>query len=258
MSGARELKRNFWISLVSVVGAFALWEAGSRSGLLNPMFFPAPSSIARRLYELAFEEGFWSHLRHSAARLALGALIAIPPAITLAFAAELSPIAGRVINPWIAMTYPIPKLAVFPILLTIFGIGESPKVAIIAIGVFFLVFLATAQGTRRIVESGYLDVARVYRIPGSRSLRRVIFRGALPEILGGIKAGMGYGLVMVIAGEFTMSNQGLGVMMWNAWDQFRIVDVYCGLAVLSALGLVLFFGIDLAVHRLTKRLKGAA
>ena len=104
---------------------------------------------------------------------------------------------------------------------------------------------------RRLMSSGYFDIVKIYKIPYRAKLFRVLVRGTLPEILNGIKIGLGYGLVMVVAGEYTISRNGIGFFMWNAWDQFRIKDLYCGLVVLSALGLFFFFTLD----SLQKRLK---
>ena len=119
-----------------------------------------------------------------------------------------------------------------------------PKIAIIAIGIFFLVLLSTVHGVQRLSPFGYLDIVFIYKIPFWKRLFRIIIRGALPEILNGIKMGLGYGLVMVVAGEFSVSRNGIGFFMWNAWDQFRIRDLYCGLIILSLLGLFIFIVLD--------------
>ncbi len=77
-----------------------------------------------------------------------------------------------------------------------------------------------------------------------------MIKGVSPDILAGIKVGIGYGLVMVVAGEFTVSRDGIGFFMWNAWDQFRITDLYCGLFVLSLMGLIFFYTLDFIDNKL--------
>jgi len=137
-------------------------------------------------------------------------------------------------------------------LLVIFGIGDAAKIAIIAIGIFFLVLFNTTQGVKRLISLGYFNIIFIYKIPYRTKISKIIFQGALPEILNGIKMGLGYGLVMVIAGEFTISKNGIGFFMWNAWDQFRILDLYCGLVVISLLGYIIFIFLE----RIQNRLKG--
>lgn len=233
--------------------ALAAWEFASRSGLIDPVFFPAPSRILGRLGELLRgEDLFVSGFVRSHLRLAWGALLAAPAAVAAGLALGLHPRAGRLAGPLIALTYPIPKLAAFPLLMVIFGIGEGSKIAVIAVSVFFLVLLSTLQGCRRLHQADYMDIVTVFRIPYRKKFFAVAFRGCLPETLVGLKMGLGYGLVMVVASEFTFSDNGIGFFIWRAWDQFRVLDIYCGLAALSVSGFLIFAAID----AVTRRLKG--
>ena len=227
-----------WLQRLSPVLVLLAWESAARNNFISPLFFPAPSAIGARLWQLLTDSPvFLGEIGSTYLRLFWGCLIAVPFAIIVALLSEFSKFLGSMLRPLVAMTYPIPKIAVFPLLLVIFGIGDESKIAVISIGVFFLVFLSTGQGIRRLRSAGYLDLAAAYRIPFFKCLVQIVLRGILPDILAGLRAGVGYGLVMAIAGEFTVGNSGLGVAIWNAWDQFRIVDVYCGLAVLSVTGL---------------------
>jgi len=176
--------------------------------------------------------------------------LAVPLAVFLGLELGLHPVAARLLNPLIAVTYPIPKLAVFPLLMVVFGIGESSKVAIIAIGIFFLVLLSTLQGCRRLFKEDYMDIVTVFRIPPGKRFFSIALRGSLPDILSGLKMGLGYGLVMVVASEFTFSEDGIGFFIWRAWDQFRVVDIYCGLTVLSLSGFLIFAAVDQGTKRL--------
>ena len=229
----------------------AAWELASRASLLHPVFFPPPAQILKRLWVLLWtDDQFIWEIAKSHRRLALGALLSVPPAVAMGLLLGLHPKARRLFSSLIALTYPIPKLAVFPLLMVILGIGESSKIAIIAVGVFFLVLLSTLQGCQRLFKEDYMDIVRVFRIPNGKTFFAVAFQGSLPEILSGLKMGLGYGLVMVVASEFTFSQNGIGFFIWRAWDQFRIVDIYCGLTVLSISGFLIFMGVDQGIKHL--------
>ena len=104
-----------------------------------------------------------------------------------------------------------------------------------------LVLLSTGQGVRRIMQGEYYDVALVYRLRLRERVIHVLLRGAVPEIVNGFKMGLGYGLVMVIAAEFTATRRGIGAFLWNAWDQFHVLDLYAGLLAVSLCGWLIFF-----------------
>lgn len=238
------------ISLLSPAVVLLLWELSTRMGLLNGMYFPTPSEIFSHLFHLLGTGEFWLEIYFSLKRLFLGSLIALPLAILLAITIFEKPLIKKSVTPLIALTYPLPKLAIFPLLLMIFGIGDASKIAIIAIGVFYLVLINMLHGLDRLRTSGFLQIGKVYPIQFSQYLTRILIRGTLPEILTGVKVGCGYGLVMVVASEFTASRNGIGYYMWNAWDQFRILDLYAGLIILSFFGLILFQLIDRMISKL--------
>ena len=159
----------------------------------------------------------------------------------MAIAAELSPLLGALWRPWVSFLYPLPKLAILPLLFVLLGLGEASKITLVALGVFFLVLLSTGQGVRRIMQGEYYDVALVYRLRLRERVIHVLLRGAVPEIVNGFKMGLGYGLVMVIAAEFTATRRGIGAFLWNAWDQFHVLDLYAGLLAVSLCGWLIFF-----------------
>lgn len=230
-----------FVSFLSVAAVLAAWELAGIREWIDLRFFPRPSVILNQTYEQLIYGGLLKELQVSLWRVAVGNVIAIPLALALALASALSSFAGAVLRPWVSFLYPMPKLAIFPLLLVLFGLGETSKITLVGIGVFFLVFLSATQGLRRIMQSEYYDVAVVYRIPLAGRIFHVLLRGAMPEIVTGIKLGLGYALVMVIAAEFTASQQGIGVFVWNAWDQFHIVDLYAGLLLIGLVGWVIFY-----------------
>lgn len=230
-----------------------VWETLSRFKLINAIYFPAPIVILRRLAHLLFQDPtFTQDILFSLKRLALGALIAVPLAVVLGLAAGLSRGFFRFFMPLISLTYPLPKLSILPLLMILLGIGDASKIAVIAIGIFYFVLLSIIYGIQGLPRV-YEDLVQVYRIPFSKKIRFIILIGILPDILQGCKIGIAYGLVMVVAGEFIAARNGIGFFMWNAWDQFRITDVYVGLVVFSLLGLGVFAFFDGIILRMKWR-----
>jgi NitT/TauT family transport system permease protein len=125
----------------------------------------------------------------------------------------------------------------------VFGIGETSKYVIVAIGVFFLVLLNTMAGVINI-ERIYLDVGRNYGAGRLDVLRRIALPGALPFIFTGIRLGWGTGLLLIVAAEFISSKAGLGYLIWNSWQTFSVEEMYAGLLTISALGLLSFAILD--------------
>jgi sulfonate transport system permease protein len=242
----------FLVSVCSVILGLAVWEAAGMREWIDLRFFPRPSAILNQAYEQLVYGGLLRELQVSLWRVAVGSVIAVPAALLLALASEMSWFAGAALRPWVSFLYPMPKLAMLPLFLVLFGLGETSKIALVAVGVFFLVFLSASQGLRRIMQSEYYDVALVYRVPLAGRIFSVLLRGAMPEIVSGIKLGLGYALVMVIAAEFTASQQGIGVFVWNAWDQFRILDLYSGLLLIGLVGW-LIFAVSSVAERLFSR-----
>lgn len=241
---------NFLIKSIPVVVTLMFWQLLVGLDLISGLYFPAPLTILKQIFFLFFNDNSFSHgIAMSSYRLFWGALISIPAAIMVAVAISLNRYIAFWLKPLIAITYPIPKLAIFPLLLVILGVDNASKIAIIAIGMFFLVLLNTLHGLERISQIGYFDIVNIYKIPFFQKITNVMIKGAFPDILSGIKVGIGYGLVMIVAGEFTVSKDGIGFFMWNAWDQFRIIDLYAGLFILSLMGLIFFYCIDFIQKR---------
>ena len=236
---------SFIFKSIPVIVTLIIWQILSSFNFISALYFPAPSGILKELVFLLFNDhSFYYGIVRSSYRLFLGVLVSVPTAIIVGLAMSLNRYVAFWLEPLIAITYPIPKLAIFPLLLVIFGIDDMSKVAIIAIGIFYLVLLNTLHGLQRLSKIGYFDIVTIYKIPFWQKIFYVLIKGVFPDILSGIKVGIGYGLVMVVAGEFTVSQDGIGFFMWNSWDQFRITDLYCGLFVLSFMGFIFFNILD--------------
>ncbi|MEK6628666.1 MAG: ABC transporter permease [Bdellovibrionota bacterium] len=230
-----------FVSFASLLCGLIIWQIFSLFQLVDSTYFPPPTLILQRAWILLVEQGdFREHIISSLQRLLLGQLIAFPLAFILALASTLNKLFRAALSPWVSLIYPIPKLALFPFFLILLGTGDSSKIAMIALGSFFLMYLSFELGLRRIYESEYFEIVRVYRISRLKIFWHIFFKGALPEIINGIKMGFGYGLVLMVGSEMTMSKNGLGFYMWNSWDQFQILNMYACLFWISFLGIISF------------------
>jgi ABC-type nitrate/sulfonate/bicarbonate transport system permease component len=222
----------------SPVALLVVWELVIRAGFFDVNFFPAPSAILGRTVELLKEGEVIDHTVVSLRRLCLGFLVGSVPALILGLAMGLYRPVRAALEPLIAATYPIPKSAILPLLLLIFGLGEGSKIAMVAIGVFFPVVINTCAGVREI-DKIYHDVGQNFGVTRWHKFRSIALPGALPLIMTGLQLGIGLGLILIVLAEMIGGKDGLGYMIWNSWQLFQVEDMYVGLIVISVLGLVL-------------------
>jgi NitT/TauT family transport system ATP-binding protein len=227
--------------IISVLGKFSpltvllLWELVVRSGLADDRFFPAPSSIVSI---------FWDELVHgpllldtyaTLMRVGIGLLIGGLPAIALGLVLGMWSTAREIITPIFTALYPVPKIATFPLLLMVFGLGEAPKYAVIAIVVFFLLFFNTLAGVRYAPRI-YVDVAQNLGVSWLKMFRFVAFPAALPSIFTGLKLAIGTAFVVISAVEFVGAKTGLGYAIWSSWQIFAVEKMYVNIIAISLSG----------------------
>lgn len=227
------------VSILSPLALLLLWEALVRTRVLDVRFFPAPSQVVGTLVSLNLSGELPHDVLVSLARIAAGFALGASAGIALGLLMGVSRVIRAAVNPLVGTIYPIPKIAILPLVMLIFGLGEPSKYVIVAIGVFFLVLLNTAAGVMNI-EKIYLDVGRNFGARRSDVLRTIALPGALPFIFTGLRLGWGTGLLLIVAAEFISAKSGIGYLIWTSWQTFAVEEMYVGLITISALGLVSF------------------
>jgi ABC-type nitrate/sulfonate/bicarbonate transport system permease component len=227
--------RDRLINLLSPIVLLLLWEAAVRTGMLDARFFPAPSKVFDTLLALMKDGSLWKNTWASLQRLFWGFLLGGVPALLLGIAIGLYRPLRAVVDPLVAATYPIPKSAIFPLILLIFGLGEASKIVMVAIGVFYPVLINSATGVLEINKI-YLDVGRNFGAGRWQVFRTIALPGAMPHIMSGIKLGIGMGLILIAIAEMIGAKSGLGYMIWNAWEILSVETMYVGLVVIALLG----------------------
>jgi NitT/TauT family transport system permease protein len=180
-----------------------------------------------------------SDLAITLTRVAIGFAAGSAAGIVIGLLMGLSRLVRAAVRPIVGAVYPIPKIAILPLVMLIFGLGETTRYVIVAIGVFFLVLLNTMAGVMGI-ERIYLDVGRNFGARRLDVLRTIALPGALPLIFTGLRLGWGTGLLLIVAAEFVGARSGVGYLIWNSWQTFAVDEMYAGLLVISALGLISF------------------
>jgi len=234
----------FFIYLLSPLLLLGCWELSTRFGLLDGRFFPAPSSIFHHLIFNSPDEGIFQDIQASLSRVFWGYISGCTLGISVGIAMGLNTYIRTAFFPLVAISYPIPKIAVLPLIMLIFGIGELSKIMVVAIGSFFLVLMNTLHGVESLAKI-YHDVSSVYRIKPTSRIFRIVIPGALPAIFTGLRLAIGYSLVIVVAAEFSGADAGIGYLIWQSWETFSIKSMYAGIFVISALGFLFAISLDL-------------
>lgn len=231
------------LNLASPVLLLLLWEVCARLGWIDTRFFPAPSAIFAKLFVLTRSGELWKNLSASLVRLCWGILLGGVPALLLGIAMGMSRPVRAIIDPLIAATYPVPKSAILPLILLIFGLGEASKIVMVALGMFYPVVINTLAGVLQI-EKIYLDVGRNFGAGRWQVFRTIALPGAMPSIMAGVKLGVGLALILIAIAEMIGADSGLGFMIWNAWQVLTVETMYVGLLVIALLGFVFMLGLN--------------
>ncbi len=241
------------ISALTLSALVAIWWAVTAFGLIEPLFLPPPSAVLQKGWLLAtsgyMESTLWQHLGASLGRIGLGLLIAVLTAIPVGIAIGRNRIAQGILDPLIEFYRPIPPLAYLPLIVIWCGIGELSKVLLIYLAIFAPIAIATATGVRT-VDPAKLRAAQSLGATRSQLIRHVILPSALPDILTGIRIGLGVGWSTLVAAELIAATSGLGFMVQSA-AQFLVTDVVIlGILVIA----VIAFALEMSLRALQRRL----
>jgi NitT/TauT family transport system ATP-binding protein len=235
--------------LISLFGKFSpltvllVWELVIRCGVADDRFFPAPSSIASTFWDELIHGPLLTDAYATLERVLIGVAIGGIPAVAVGLALGMWTTARELIAPIFAALYPVPKIAIFPLLLMIFGLGEAPKYAVIAIVVFFLVFFNAMAGARYAPKI-YFDVGHNLGMSRFKLFRHIAFPAALPSIFTGLKLAIGTAFVVIAAVEFVGAKSGLGYAIWSSWQIFAVEKMYVNIIAISVTGYLSILVLD--------------
>ena len=223
--------------LVSPIGLIALWQILLMAGIGDRRFIPAPSDIGWRYWEMLRSGELETNALVTLWRVFAGFLIGSIPAIAIGLLMAMFRPIRIFFDPLIATLFPIPKIALMPLLLLAFGFGNASKIALVVIAVFFPVVINTYVGAANI-ERIYWDVAKNYGASQSVIFRRIVFFGALPMIFAGLRIALSVSFIVLVAAEFVATKTGIGYLIWNSWELLEVDVMFVGIVTVGLLGLI--------------------
>jgi NitT/TauT family transport system permease protein len=245
---ARERVYRF-LSYFSPLLILALWEISAQIELIDRRFFPPPTAIAGTFWDMVASLELFVHMGATLQRVAVGFLMGAIPGLLAGIALGLFPRLRQIFGPIFSALYPVPKIAILPLILLIFGVGDMSKYVVIAIGVFFLMFFNTMGGVRQTPQI-YLDVARATGASKLQILRQIALPSALPQIFTGLKLSAGTSFIIIAAAEFLGARSGVGFFIWSSWQTFSVTRMFVGIVTISLMGYLTLLAIDLIERRL--------
>ncbi len=237
MKSKDAVRRERLMYLLSPIGLLLLWEILIQAGVGDRRFVPAPSDIAARFWQLILSGELADHVLATLWRILVGYVIGVVPAVVIGLLMAMSRGVRIVVDPLIAALFPIPKVALMPLLLLAFGFGDASKMAVVAIGAFFPVVVNTYTGAANI-EPIYIDVARNYGASRLVMFGRIVFFGALPMTFAGLRTALAISFIVVVAAEFVAAKSGIGYLIWSSWQLLQVDAMFVGIVTIGVLGVV--------------------
>lgn len=231
-------RQNMILAIMTPIVLLLIWELVARLGLVDTRFFPAPSAIGATGFELIrngmLVESLAVTLRTLLIGLVAGNLIGTIMGVMMGLVRPLR----AALDPLLSGLYTVPKLAILPLLLLLLGLGETPRIIVVAIGSFFIAWITMIEATLGIAH-GYLETAESLNLSRAQRLRLVIFPAVLPDYFVGLRIAVGNAVLLIVGVEFVLGGAGIGSLIWNSWQIFATERMYAGIVCVGLLGYVL-------------------
>jgi ABC-type nitrate/sulfonate/bicarbonate transport system permease component len=250
------------LGFVLVAVLLGVWELAARAGVLDARFVPPPSAIAVAWWGFATSGQLVTDLLATLGSWAQGYAIAAVLGVLLGLVMGLVPTVRAMLGTTVELLRPMPSVAIIPIAIVLFGLGDPMKRFVVAYAALWPVLINTLYGVRA-VDPVLLDTARTFRLGPLRSTLRVILPAAAPYIATGLRISTSIALVLVITAELVASRNGLGYFVRASEQSSRVPEVYAGVLTIAVLGYVLnalFVAVEnraLAWHRGLMRTEAA-
>lgn len=244
--GQQAVERVGWVAALAALAAFlVLWELTAR--LMNTPVLPGPMAVWR-LAVTGGEPAFLSHLWASTRRVLLSLVIALLAGVPLGLFVGRRRDVDRVVGPLVYLTYPVPKIVLLPVILTLLGLGDSSRVFLITLTVFYQVLVTTRDAVRTLDPAAILSLRSLGG--GEWDLyRHVLFPASLPKIFTALRISVGTAIAVLFFAESFATTSGLGYLIMDAWGRANYEAMFLGIAAMSLLGLALYLLIEASERR---------
>ncbi len=240
-----------WLGVLSFVGVIGMLEVLARAHILGPLAFPAPSAIGAALSDLFTSGQLALHLGASLRRLVVGWIAGVSTGILVGLAIGTWTGPRSVGIPWVAAISSIPKIALLPMFIIWFGIGEGSKYATIAFGTFFPTVVNTYGGVDD-VSRNLIRMGQSFGLSKGAILRTIVLPGALPAILSAFRISATVGIILLVAAEMISAEYGIGAYVLQQQNLFQLDRLMAGVVVLMGLGLTIYGLIALLERRVLR------
>lgn len=258
--GARQAtartSRSFVISLsrlgvwlIPWLGLIALWYAIRASGLVRPGLIPAPDQVASTFAALMVTKALWFDVLISSARVLAGLVLGVALAVPVGFLLGWYRPVGRLFDPVINFFRALPPIALIPLVIVYFGIGEPAKVIILFYAAFFSGVIVMYEGIAQL-NPLFVRVSRTLGATDGEIFRFVVVPLAVPHILTALRVALGVTWATLVASELVAAQRGLGAVIQNASNYFQIPTIYAGIICIGAVALLM----DAALRAVSRRL----
>jgi taurine transport system permease protein len=237
-----------WIVFAVVI---ALWQTASDSGLLPSLFMPSPLAVVKALVVLWQDGTLVGHVTASLERIVPGWLIGTAAGLAVGLAMGIFSAARAAGIPIVSALFPIPKIALLPLLILWFGIGEPSKIATIALGVFFPTTISAYTACDS-VPRNLIRMGQSFGLPARDIVAKILLPGAMPGILAGFRISASVALLLVVAAEMIGAQQGIGAFVLMAGSLMQTDQLLAGVVMLSILGLLIAWGLGMLERAMLK------
>ena len=239
------------LGLILPAAIALLWEVGARAGWIPDRLLPPPSTVAATIYELAASGDLTIHALATLQRVALGFGLGVAVATALGALTGYSALGRQLLDPIIQGLRNIPSIAWVPLFILWFGIFETSKVTLIAVGAFFPVYLGLSSGIRD-VDRKLVEVGRVYNLSGGALIRRILLPAALPAYVVSLRSALGLAWMFVVAAEMMGASEGLGYLLVDGQMTSRPAVIMAAIVLFAVIGKLT----DALLTRLSRPLLG--
>lgn len=237
-ASVQALAQTIWLPAVSLIS----WQIAASREWINPFFFPPPSTVLATAVRMAADGELARFLGSTLLRWAGGALIGIVLGICGGILMGVSQAGRRALEPVVSGLYSTPKLTLLPLLMLLLGLGDAPKVILIALVGFIFLSTQTLDAIRG-VKQRYVEMAANYGAGRLVLVRRIYLPAALPQIFTGLRIACSRSLVVAISLELISGTNGLGALIWMSWETLATERLYVGILLAASLGIVMHRGL---------------
>ncbi|MBY6037789.1 ABC transporter permease [Fictibacillus nanhaiensis] len=214
-----------------------LWELAARAGVLAPHLLPAPSLILEKIIHMQKDGSLYAHVSVTFTRVCIGFAIGTAAAVIIGAVVGYAKTAEQLFDPLLQAFRSIPSLAWVPLFILWMGIGEPSKITLIAVGVFFPVYLNIVAGIQG-VDRKLIEVGKIYQLSPFQLTKRIILPAALPSFMTGMRSGLGLGWMFVVAAELMGASEGLGYLLVVGQNTYSPDTVIASILLFAVLGKV--------------------